>query len=342
MSTQKRPTALGAIAIIFSILAVVGSVLLLIGLFAPNAVLHQTGDIIFTLFGTISYVWALVIEALTHKMAMVVLVMILILIIPLLLLIGGIGLVQNRPWGRTFCYVYGIMKLTLDILTIFGVLIFMSVVSYGARTIGVDDIFAANPIVVILLVAISLIFPVYMMVYLGTIKPVRNTITTGGMTMVHPGNQGSRTPPPTRDISLGTNPSRGSNPTVEVKPQGLGRRSARLVVVSGRDLHREYPITIEDFQGNPVHNLVGSSSECQVIISGDPSVSKRHCEIRMENGHLCLFNLASTNPTLICRGIDNRIQVSGKEFLKNSDRIWIGSTELQIHISAFNENDLGR
>ncbi len=138
------------------------------------------------------------------------------------------------------------------------------------------------------------------------------------------------------------NSDRNPKHTVIIQPQGVGRRSARLVVVSGRDLHREYSIAIEDFQGNPVRNVVGSSAECQVVISGDPSVSKRHCEIRMEDGHLCLFNLASTNPTLVCRGIDNRIQVSGKEFLKNGDRIWVGSTELLLNISEFNRNDLGR
>ena len=79
-----------------------------------------------------------------------------------------------------------------------------------------------------------------------------------------------------------------------------------------------------------------------MIISGDPSVSRRHCEIRLEDGHLCVFNLAPTNPTIVCRNIENRIEVTGKEFLRNEDRIWVGSTELQLHVSKFNRNDLGR
>jgi len=161
--------------------------------------------------------------------------------------------------------------------------------------------------------------------------------------MVNSGRDNYGSIPQTRDISLVSNSTHGSNPTIQITKQpAVGKKSARLVVVSGRDLHREYSITIEDFQGNPVHNLIGSSAECQVVVSDDPSVSKRHCEIRTEDGHMCLFNLASTNPMLICRGTDNRINVSGKEFLKNGDRIWIGSTELQLHISAFNESDLGR
>ena len=162
--------------------------------------------------------------------------------------------------------------------------------------------------------------------------------------MVHPGFPGSRhATPPTKDFSAapGTT-SPNSNVTKELKPPGLAKRSARLVVISGRDLHREYSIALEDFQGNSVRNVLGSGPDCQVIISGDPSVSTRHCEIRMQDGHLCIFNLASTNPTIICRGINNKFDVAGQEFLRNQDRIWVGSTELELHISEFQQSDLGR
>ncbi len=332
MNNQKNTTAAGVVAIIFGVFGFVGCALLIAGQMSGNMILLQIGDIVFTLFGSISHIWASVLAAVTHKIALSVLVLSLILLIPLLLMIGGIGLAQNKRWGRTFCFVYGIMKLTLDILTVFIFMIFVSMVNYHSRSVSVEDILVANVIVVILLVALSLIFPVFLMVYLGgaSKRPPLPPLTppAGGTPL-----------PPTRTITTGGDMSKA---TVMIQPQGVGFRSARLVVVSGRDLHREYTISIEDFQGNPVHNVIGSSAECQVVLSGDPSISKRHCEIRMENGHLCLFNLASTNPTLVCRGLDNRIQVSGKEFLKNSDRIWVGSTELQLYVSEFNQNDLGR
>ena len=132
----------------------------------------------------------------------------------------------------------------------------------------------------------------------------------------------------------------GPNKTQAIPAPGAARGGgARLVVVSGRDVDNEYNLALHDFQGNPARNTIGSHANCAVPIKGDPTVSAEHAEIRLENGHLCLFNLAATNPTIICRGLDNRIDVKGRAFLRDRDRIWVGSTELQLLQSTFEPED---
>jgi hypothetical protein len=67
--------------------------------------------------------------------------------------------------------------------------------------------------------------------------------------------------------------------------------------------------------------VVGRSRECDITLT-DPNVSRRHAEIRRENGSYWIVDLNSTNG----------VEVNGKRIerarLEHSDRIVLGQTEL--------------
>ena len=92
-------------------------------------------------------------------------------------------------------------------------------------------------------------------------------------------------------------------------PGADGRRPATLAVAG-----RKHEL------GKP-QVVLGRSRECDITIS-DPNVSRRHAEIRHENGSYWIVDLNSTNG----------VEVNGKRIdrapLEHSDRIVVGQTEL--------------
>jgi hypothetical protein len=67
--------------------------------------------------------------------------------------------------------------------------------------------------------------------------------------------------------------------------------------------------------------VVGRSRECDITLS-DPNVSRRHAEIRQENGSYWIVDLNSTN------GVEVNGKRTGRARLEHSDRIVLGQTEL--------------
>lgn len=343
-SNRSSEIIVGAVGVAVGALGVISGFMIAINmLVGPSLPVAQIGGFSFTLFGTISFVWSYALGAILNSVGAIASLLLIFSCIPLMSLISGIGLIRGAGWGRTLAIVYAVGKLCMDVITVLIILIILAAARYGEATAfgGSADLFA-NIAVMVILVGLSFLYPIAVTIVAANTTRGRAR-TVGAETMVFRGNTDNSRIPPTADIQGGPNSmSLQSKVTQQISPPGLAQQSARFVVVSGRDLHREYTIALKDFQGNPVRNVLGSGPECQVVISGDATISSRHCEIRMENGHLCLFNLAATNPTIVCRGIDNRFEVSGQEYLRDGDRIWLGSTELSLHVSAFNENDLGR
>ena len=72
----------------------------------------------------------------------------------------------------------------------------------------------------------------------------------------------------------------------------------------------------------PVLTL-GRSKECDIPVD-DPSVSRRHAEIRRETGGFAVVDLGSTNGTRV-----NGAKISRAE-LEDGDRVTIGQTELRF------------
>jgi hypothetical protein len=84
-------------------------------------------------------------------------------------------------------------------------------------------------------------------------------------------------------------------------------------------------------RGKPVRTYVlnkdrvalGRQSECDIVIA-DPGASRRHAEIRRENGRFVLTDLGSTNGTQV-----NEDSISERD-LAEGDRITIGHTVLEF------------
>ena len=73
--------------------------------------------------------------------------------------------------------------------------------------------------------------------------------------------------------------------------------------------------------------VIGRSKDCDIRLA-DPNVSRRHAELRQENGAYWILDLGSTNGLTV----NGRRQQRAK--LENDDRITIGSTDLVFRRSA--------
>ena len=88
-------------------------------------------------------------------------------------------------------------------------------------------------------------------------------------------------------------------------------------------------IVLEDGRpGRTVHirrgvATIGRLPECDVVVS-DPGASRRHAQIRYENGAYVVSDLGSTNGTLV-----NSEPVRSRE-LRDGDRITVGTTVLEF------------
>jgi pSer/pThr/pTyr-binding forkhead associated (FHA) protein len=68
---------------------------------------------------------------------------------------------------------------------------------------------------------------------------------------------------------------------------------------------------------------IGRLSECDVVVN-DPGASRRHAEVRSDNGRYVLTDLGSTNGTKV-----NEATITERE-LAPGDRITIGHTVLEF------------
>lgn len=96
----------------------------------------------------------------------------------------------------------------------------------------------------------------------------------------------------------------------EAEELGLARQPRALLVVGGK--RHQIP---------PDGAVVGRSRECEITIE-DPNVSRRHAELRLENGSWSIVDLGSTN------GIEVNGERVGNARLEPGDRIVLGRTEL--------------
>ena len=74
--------------------------------------------------------------------------------------------------------------------------------------------------------------------------------------------------------------------------------------------------------------VIGRSKDCDIRISDDPNVSRRHAEIRQEGTAYWLVDLESTNGSTV----NGRRQQRAK--LESDDRITLGSTDLVFRRSV--------
>jgi len=95
--------------------------------------------------------------------------------------------------------------------------------------------------------------------------------------------------------------------------------TASLVMTSGPMIGRTFTLS--------AHTLIGRDPSLGDIVINSPLVSAKHAKIRLEEGHFYLYDLASTNGTLV-----NGIPVLRTELL-DGDRIAIGDVNMKFQRS---------
>lgn len=350
MGKQKSSfqTAAGYVGIVCGSLGIISICLLMVGVGAGESGPLQVGSLASCLFASVSYIWAIVFAVMAGSKAFMFFLLFLVMAIPAMGVMAGVGLLNGSRWTRGLSLAFGITKITLDVLTLIVAIVLTAQAQYnsGGSGITMGDAMATGTAIVVLLVLFSFASPIIVMIAGASLpatpgKPRYNSSNRGVSAMPRftdkPSSPRNTPAPPTEAFGIDT--GRGtvtsvSKATEEIKPVGLAKRSARLVVVSGREMHREYIIVLQDFQGSPVRNVLGRDPDCEAIITGDSTIGRHHAEIREQNGHVVLHNLAATNPTYIRRGVDTEIEVVGQAYLRDGDRICCGGTQLQLHIST--------
>jgi pSer/pThr/pTyr-binding forkhead associated (FHA) protein len=95
----------------------------------------------------------------------------------------------------------------------------------------------------------------------------------------------------------------------------------KLIVIGGKHPGQEIPVPGPKF-------LVGRAEDCQLRPRSD-QVSRRHCEILVEEGRVAVRDLKSRNGTLV-----NGEAVKGERELKAGDRLVIGPLEFEVQLTV--------
>jgi pSer/pThr/pTyr-binding forkhead associated (FHA) protein len=95
----------------------------------------------------------------------------------------------------------------------------------------------------------------------------------------------------------------------------------KLLVIGGKHPGQEIAVPGPKF-------LIGRAEECQLRPRSD-QVSRRHCEILVEEGRAAIRDLGSRNGTLV-----NGEQVKGERDLKAGDRLSIGPLDFEVQLTV--------
>ena len=101
----------------------------------------------------------------------------------------------------------------------------------------------------------------------------------------------------------------------KVRAQLAAQRKPFLVVLQGKDVGLRYRI-----QGSVV---VGRDAECDLVLN-DTRASKRHARFEVREGQVLVYDLGSTNGTLVN---EERVEASK---VRTGDKVFIGSTVMRL------------
>ena len=90
-----------------------------------------------------------------------------------------------------------------------------------------------------------------------------------------------------------------------------------LTIPEGRK--RTVPVASPEF-------VIGRAADCDLQLKS-PLVSRRHCELTIQDGRIYVRDLQSSNGT----GVNNQI-VMGERPLHNGDRLWVAATPIEVRI----------
>ncbi len=94
------------------------------------------------------------------------------------------------------------------------------------------------------------------------------------------------------------------------------KRDPKLILLQNGKPARTFPLTKERV-------IIGRLGESDIVLS-DPGVSRRHAEVRTEDGQHVIADLGSTNGTMV-----NESTI-GERVLQDGDRITVGKTVLEF------------
>jgi hypothetical protein len=97
---------------------------------------------------------------------------------------------------------------------------------------------------------------------------------------------------------------------------GASDREAELVIIEKGKPGKAFPLTKERV-------IIGRLDDSDVVLA-DPGASRRHAEVRRQNGEYVIADLGSTNGTMV-----NESTI-GERTLEEGDRITIGRTVLEF------------
>lgn len=95
----------------------------------------------------------------------------------------------------------------------------------------------------------------------------------------------------------------------------------KLKVLNGKSAGREVSVPETGF-------LIGRSQECHLRPKSD-SISRRHCEITVEDGQAVVRDLGSKNGTYL-----NGSKIDGQQRLSSGDQLLVGKLELEVIIKT--------
>lgn len=75
--------------------------------------------------------------------------------------------------------------------------------------------------------------------------------------------------------------------------------------------------------------LIGRVEGCDIVLAGDPGVSRRHAELRMDEGRVIVTDLGSAGGTTV-----NQQKIAGEQPLKPGDVIGVGRYQMRIALPA--------
>ena len=112
-------------------------------------------------------------------------------------------------------------------------------------------------------------------------------------------------------------PTSGSLPAqTPTRSQRAAKGDPRLILIQNGKPARTFPLAKDRV-------IIGRLGESDIVL-GDPGVSRRHAEVRSEDGRFVVADLGSTNGTMV-----NESTI-GERVLQEGDRITVGKTVLEF------------
>lgn len=74
--------------------------------------------------------------------------------------------------------------------------------------------------------------------------------------------------------------------------------------------------------------LIGRAADCDLKLQ-NPMVSRHHCILTIQDGHVFVRDLNSINGT----GVNNQVLV-GERLLRDGDHLWVAATPVEVRIHS--------